>query len=148
MEHQTLGWRVICPSEPAYYIVDCWISSYGTAAALLRSRAHVMISMFFSCKSSKMEETLGFQVMSLFLVNNTICYWQLVLNLIALLCWFSFLSRQIFEKFGTQQKDTKWKGKLRIFSFFCESFSMPRQTRIKTIYQPSFLKDVDQLWRT
>ena len=26
MEHQTLGQRVICPSEPAYHIVDCRIS--------------------------------------------------------------------------------------------------------------------------
>ena len=27
MEHRTLGRRVICPSEPAYYIVDCRISN-------------------------------------------------------------------------------------------------------------------------
>ena len=26
LEHQTLGRRVICPSKPAYYIVDCRIS--------------------------------------------------------------------------------------------------------------------------
>ena len=25
MEHQTLGRQVICPSEPAYYILDCRI---------------------------------------------------------------------------------------------------------------------------
>ena len=25
MEHQTLGWRVICPREPTYYILDCQI---------------------------------------------------------------------------------------------------------------------------
>ena len=29
MEYQTLGRRVICPSEPVYYIVDCRISSKG-----------------------------------------------------------------------------------------------------------------------
>ena len=28
LEHQTLGWRVICPSKPAYYIADCPILSY------------------------------------------------------------------------------------------------------------------------
>ena len=28
MEHQTLGRRIICPCEPAYYIVDCWIYLY------------------------------------------------------------------------------------------------------------------------
>ena len=26
-EHQTIGQQVICPSEPAYYIVDCRIFS-------------------------------------------------------------------------------------------------------------------------
>ena len=25
LEHQMLGQQVICPSDPAYYIVDCWI---------------------------------------------------------------------------------------------------------------------------
>ena len=28
LEHQMVGRRVICPSEPAYHIVDCRISSY------------------------------------------------------------------------------------------------------------------------
>ena len=27
IKKNTLGWWVICPSEPAYYIVDCWISN-------------------------------------------------------------------------------------------------------------------------
>ena len=28
LEHQTLVWRVICPSEPVFYIVDCWIFGF------------------------------------------------------------------------------------------------------------------------
>ena len=32
-EHQTLGRRVICPSKPAYYMVDCRISDVAAGRA-------------------------------------------------------------------------------------------------------------------
>ena len=41
MDHQTLGWWFICPSEPVYHIEDCRIFSFFSALDKLRdSRAN------------------------------------------------------------------------------------------------------------